>query len=314
MRWHGLTVDNLLSVDLVTAEAQRLRVDAETEPELFWGLRGGGGNFGVATAFTYRVHRVGPLVLGGRILWPLSDAPIVLRAVAELTLDAPDELNVVMRLGSAPPSPFVPVERYGTPVLGMEIVWSGYPADGQQTIAGLRAIGTPIVDLVRPVPYLFLQSQADAANPHGRHYYWRSQRLPLLTNDVVDGLLAATEWITSPLSYIGRFVIGGAVTRVDPEATAVGRRDPVFEVNAVAAWSPLDHDGDRHIAWVRRLSDDLRPHSSGVYANFLSDEATAGVEFAYGDRLKRLTALKDRYDPTNVFRNNANIPPSKGRP
>ncbi|HET9255186.1 MAG TPA: FAD-binding oxidoreductase [Pseudonocardiaceae bacterium] len=313
MRRFGLTVDNLQAVELVTADARRLRVDTDTEPELFWGLRGGGGNFGIATALSYRLHQVGPLVLGGRILWPLADAPAVLRAVAGFVAAAPDELNVIMRLGLAPPLPFVPAEQYGKPVLGLEIVWYGQHAEGQRVLAPLRAIGCPIADLVRPVPYLFVQSQADAGNPHGRHYYWRSQRIPVLTDDVVDVLLGHTESITSPMSYIGCFVMGGAVTRVDPEATAVGRRDPGFEINAVSAWSPSDPDGERHVAWVREFWAAMRPHSTGVYANFISDEDAAGVAWSYGSRLKRLTALKDQYDPANVFRRNANIKPSGGQ-
>lgn len=196
--------------------------------------------------------------------------------------------------------------------MGLELVWTGDPSEGQRVIAPLRAIGTPIADAVRPVPYLFVQSQADGGNPPGRHYYWRSQRVPELTDEVIDVLLAHTESQTSPLSYVGGFVMGGAVTRVDPDATAVGRRDPGFEVNVVAGWPPPDPDAERHVAWVRTFWEALRPYTTGVYANFLSDEDAAGVAYAYGSRLKRLTALKDRYDPTNVFRLNANVPPSGG--
>jgi len=235
MRKHGLTVDNLRSVDLVTADGTAMHVDADTEPELFWGLRGGGGNFGIATALEYQLHPVGPMVLGGRIIWPLADAPDVLRKVADLAPDAPDELGIIMRLGHAPPAPFIPPEQYGKPVVGLELVWTGDPAAGQRVIAPLRALGAPIADIVRPLPYLFIQSQADGGNPHGRHYYCRSQRLPELTDEVIDVLIAHTESSTCPLSYIGGFVIGGAVTRVDPDATAVGRRDAWLEVNAVAA-------------------------------------------------------------------------------
>jgi len=152
-----------------------------------------------------------------------------------LAPDAPDELGIIMRLGHAPPAPFIPPEQYGKPVVGLELVWTGDPAAGQRVIAPLRALGAPIADIVRPLPYLFIQSQADGGNPHGRHYYCRSQRLPELTDEVIDVLIAHTESSTCPLSYIGGFVIGGAVTRVDPDATAVGRRDAWLEVNAVAA-------------------------------------------------------------------------------
>ena len=312
MRRYGLTVDNLLSVDLVTADAGRLRVSAESEPELFWGLRGGGGNFGIATALEYRLHPVGPMVLGGRILWPMADARSVMRFLREFAPEAPDELGMTMRLGVAPPMPFVPPEHYGRPVVGLELVWTGDPADGQRVLAPLREIGAPIVDLVRPVPYLFVQSQPDAGNPHGRHYYWRSQRVPHLTDEVIEVLLSHAGSQTSPLSYVGIFVMGGALTRIDPDATAVGRRDPGFEVNVVAAWTPSDPDGERHASWVRAFWEALGPHATGVYANFLSDEDDPdGVVWAYGSRLKRLAALKDRYDPTNFFSMNANIRPGR---
>jgi FAD/FMN-containing dehydrogenase len=313
MRRFGQTVDNLLSVDLVTADAQRLHVDAETEPELFWGLRGGGGNFGIATALEYRLHPVGPMVLGGPIFWPLADAPEVLRFIADFALDAPDELGITMTTRLAPPAPFLPPERYGKPVIGLLLMWTGDAAEGQRVIAPLRALGAPVADAVRPSPYQFVQRLLDAANPHGAHYYWRSQRLPKLTDDVIDVLVAHTECVTSPLSYVGGFAIGGAVTPVDAEATALGQRDPGFEVNVVAGWPPTNPDSERHVAWVRTFSEALRPHKTGVYANFLSDEDEDGVAAAYGSRLKRLTALKDSYDPTNVFRLNANVQPSRGR-
>ena len=199
MRKHGLTVDNLISVDLVTAEGERMHVDAETEPELFWGLRGGGGNFGVATAFEYRVHPVGPLVLGGPMFWPLADAPEVLRLVADLAREAPDELGITLTACLAPPAPFLPPERYGTPVVGLVIVWAGDPAEGEAAIAPLRAVGSPIADMVRPVPYLAIQSMLDGGAPHGLHYYWRSHRTPDLSDDVIDGILGAAETLTTPL-------------------------------------------------------------------------------------------------------------------
>jgi FAD/FMN-containing dehydrogenase len=311
MRKHGLTVDNLLAVDLVTAGAERLRVDAATEPELFWGLRGGGGNFGIATAFEYQLHPVGPLVLGGPIFWPLAEAPAVLRFLRDFAPAAPDELGITIALRLAPPMPFLPPAQYGKPVLGLVLVWAGDIAQGQQAIAPLRGIGSPIADVVRPVPYLSLQSMLDGGAPHGMHYYWKSHRLPHLTDAVIDLLVGCVESITSPFSQIGGWAVGGAASRVAPEATAVGAREVGFELNVTAAWPPANADGDRHIAWVREGWAALRPHSAGVYANFLSDEDAAGVAAAYGERLRRLTALKDRYDPTNFFRMNANIPPSR---
>jgi FAD binding domain/Berberine and berberine like len=311
MRRHGLTVDNLLAVDLVTAEGEQVRVDAETEPELFWGLRGGGGNFGIATAFTYRLHPVGPIVLGGPVFWPLEDAPEVLGFLRGYAPEAPDELGITVAMMLAPPAPFLPPEQYGKPVVGLVLVWSGDPAEGRRAVAPLLEVARPVAELVRPVPYLGIQSMLDGGAPHGRHYYWRSHRLPDLSGEVAEVFARQLASITSPFSQINGWAMGGAVSRVDPEATAVGEREVGFDISFAAAWLPQDPEPERHTAWVRSGWEGLRPHSTGVYANFISDEGAAGVETAYGQRLKRLTALKDRWDPTNLFRMNANIPPSR---
>jgi FAD/FMN-containing dehydrogenase len=310
MRKHGLTVDNLRSVDLVTADAERLHVDAETEPKLFWGLRGGGGNFGIATAFEYQLHPVGPLVLGGPIFWPLADAPEILRYLREFAPQAPDNLGITIVARLAPPAPFLPREQYGKPVFGLVLVWAGDPAEGQQVIAPIRQLRTPIGEQVRVVPYLAIQSSLDGGAPHGMHYYWKSHRIPEFTDEAIDIFVSRVEAITSPFSQIGGWAVGGAVSRVDPQSTAVGTREVGFELNVTAAWPPAP-DGERHITWVREAWEALRPFSVGVYANFLSDEDAAGINAAYGARLTRLTAIKDRYDPTNFFRMNANIQPSR---
>src|SRR5918995_2440317 len=312
MRKHGLTVDNLLSVDLVTADGEQMHVDAETEPDLFWGLRGGGGNFGVATALEYRLHPVGPLVLGGPIVWPLRDAPEVLRFMRDFAPEAPDALGITLAAFKAPPMPILLREQYGQPALALILVWAGDPAEGEQVIAPLRAIGSPIAELVRPTPYVALQSMLDGGAPHGRHYYWKSHRIPVLSDEVIEAIVARVESIPTPFSQIGIWAVGGAVSRVDPTSTAVGEREVGFEINMVAGWPPSDPNGQSHIAWVRQAWDSLLPSSVGVYANFLSDEGAEGIDAAYGGRLQRLIALKDRYDPENVFRLNANIPPSRG--
>jgi hypothetical protein len=311
MRKHGLTVDNLLAVDLVTAEGERMRVDAETEPELFWGLRGGGGNFGIVTAFEYRLHPVGPMVLGGPVFWRLEDAPKVLGVLRDHAPEAPDELGITLAMMLAPPAPFLPAEQYGRPVVGLVLVWSGDLEEGRRAVAPLLGAAPPVAELVRPVPYLTIQSMLDGGAPHGRHYYWRSHRLPGLSDEVVETLVERVASSTSPFSQVNGWAMGGAVSRVDPEATAVGEREVGFDVSFAAAWLPPDPEPDRHVAWARTGWEALRPHSAGVYVNFISDEGGAGVETAYGHRLKRLTALKDRWDPANVFRMNANIPPTQ---
>ena len=313
MRRFGLTVDNLLAAELVTANGDRLDVDAQREPELFWGLRGGGGNFGVVTSFTYRLHEVGPTVLGGPVFWPLADAPKVLVALAEYAHLAPDELGLGFTVRLAPPAPFVAPEYHGKPVVAFVLVWSGDLAAGEAAMAPLRRLGTPIGDGVRPQPYVAIQSMLDAGSPPGLHYYWRAHRLPTLAIDDIDTFVDAMESLTSPRSHIVGLAVGGAVSRVAADATAVGPREHGFEANVVAGWEPDDPEPDRHRRWVRAQSDALRPRMVGVWSHFLSDEGADGVRLAYEGRLDRLTALKDRYDPDNVFRFNANVRPSKGK-
>ena len=312
MRKHGLTVDNLLGVELVTATGERVRADAETEPELFWGLRGGGGNFGVVTAFEYRLHPVGPLVLGGPVFWPYADAPRVLRFLHEFAPEAPDELGITLAMMRAGPLPFIPPEQRGRPVVGLVLVWAGDLAEGERAMAPLRTLGTPIADVVRAVPYAAIQSMLDGGAPHGRHYYWRSHRLPGLGDGVVDVLMEYLERIPTPFSQINGWAMGGAVSRVDAGATAVGEREGGVDISLPAGWEPGDPDAEGHKAWSRAGWEALRPHSTGVYANFISDEGAVGLEAAYGARLARLSELKAVWDPDNVFRQNANIPVSEG--
>jgi hypothetical protein len=311
MRKHGLTVDNLLSVELVTADGTQRLVDAETRPELFWGLRGGGGNFGVATAFEYRLHPVG-LALGGPVFWPLEAAPEVLRVLREYAPEAPDELGMTISMMPAPPLPFLPREQFGKPVVALVLVWSGDLDEGERVLAPLRRIGTPLADAIGVAPYVALQSMLDGGAPHGRHYYWKAHRLHRLSDGVIDVCLERMAAATSPFCQVQGWVMGGAASRVPAGATAVGEREVGFEVSFVTGWPPSDGDGERHRDWARAGWEALRADSVGVYANFISDEGDAGVEAAYGDRVARLTALKDRYDPENFFRLNANVAPSDG--
>jgi hypothetical protein len=311
MRKLGLTVDSLRSGELGTAAGERLQFSEESDAELFWGLRGGGGNFGIVTSFEYRLHPIGPMVLGGPMIWALADGPEVLRVLRDFSADAPDDLGIALFTRLAPPMPFIPTDQYGKPVVMLLVLWTGDPAEGQQVIAPLRMVGSPLADVVRVVPYIALQSLGDMGAPHGNHYYWKSHRLPSLSDEVIDVLVDAVGRITSPFSQIGGWLIGGAASRVDPAATAVGGREAGVELNVTAAWLPSE-DGDRHRAWVREGWEALQPFSAGVYANFLSDEDAAATQAAYGERLGRLQALKDRHDPTNFFRLNANIPPRGG--
>jgi hypothetical protein len=192
------------------------------------------------------------------------------------------------------------------------VCWCGDPARGAQVLAPLRAFGPPAVDGIGEMPYVALQSMLDGGAPHGRHYYWKAHRLPTLGDGVVDALLAAHDALPTPFSQINGWAVGGAVSRADPAATAVGERETGFELSCAAGWAPGDAAADAHVAWVRRGWETLQPYSTGLYANFISDEGAAGARAAYGDRLTRLTALKDRMDPGNVFHLNANIQPTAG--
>jgi hypothetical protein len=189
------------------------------------------------------------------------------------------------------------------------LVWIGDPAAGEKAIAPLRSVAIPFADVVRPVPYVALQSMMDGGAPHGRHYYWKAHRLPQLADGVIDIFVDAMASATSPFAQINGWAVGGAVSRVDPDATAVGHRDPGFEMSIAVGWPPADPDSARHVAWVRGTWEALRPFGQGVYANFISDEGAAGVSYAYGRHLARLQALKAVHDPDNFFRMNNNIAP-----
>ncbi len=254
MRSHGLTVDNLRAADLVTADGTRVRVDAEQAPELLWGLRGGGGNFGVVTAFEFDLHPVGPVLLGGPVFWPLDQGPAVMRYLRDFAPQAPDELSVAIVANLAPPAPFLPPEAVGRPVFGLLLVWSGAIADGLAATAGLRSVGRPLADAVRPLPYRTLQSLLDGGAAPGNHAYWRSQRLPDLSDGAIDVICGRIESISSPLSLLNGWLLGGAAGRVGAAATAVGERGTGYEMRCIAVWRPPDPgaaaDPDKHRAWV----------------------------------------------------------------
>ncbi|MGH2956942.1 MAG: FAD-binding oxidoreductase [Solirubrobacterales bacterium] len=311
MRKHGATVDNLLSADVVTAEGELLSASEQENPDLFWAIRGGGGNFGIVTSFEYRLHPVGPIVLAGPIFHPLADAPEVLRFYREFIADAPDELTTIFALRMAPPLPFLPEEVHGKPIVMVGSCYAGAPEEGAEVVRPLKEFGTPIVDLLEPTPYVALQSMFDPGAPHGWHYYWKSVELPPLTDGAIETLVAQASKITSPQSYCIVFQLGGALGRVDEGDTAFSQRSAAHNVGIDAAWTEDDPEGDRHIAWVRDFYDAMQPHAGGhVYVNFLGDEGGERVRQAYGARnYDRLVELKRNYDPTNFFRFNQNIVP-----
>lgn len=309
MRAFGLSIDALRSCDVVTAEGELVVASADVNPDLFWGLRGGGGNFGVVTSLEFQLQPLGPVILAGLVAWPLDQAPTVLGGLRDFIDDAPDEVGVLANVRVAPPMPFIPEELHGKPIVALVLTYAGPVDKGEEVLRPLRELGTPAFDAVMPKPYVVHQKMFDPAVPHGNHYYWKSHRLGPLTSDVIDILVGHVEQISSPLSTVGIFTFGGAMARVPEDATAFPHRDASHDINIVGSWLP-DDDADRHIAWVRGFFADLEPHSRGVYVNFTSDDAAERVHAAYSDdQWARLTKLKTTYDPTNFFRLNANIPP-----
>ena len=312
MRKHGATVDNLLSADVVTAQGELVTASEEENPDLFWAIRGGGGNFGVVTSFEYRLHAVGPTVLAGPVFYPLVNAPEVLRFYRDFIATAPDELTTIFELSVAPPVPFLPEEVHGKPIVMVGACYAGAPDEGAEVVRPLKQFGRPIVDLLEPKSYTALQAMFDPAVPHGWHRYWKSVELPPLTDDAIDTLVQHASRQTSPKSYCIVFQLGGALARVSEDATAFSQRHAAHNVNINAVWTEDDPDAERHIAWARDFFDAMQPHAGGrVYVNFLGDEGQERVRAAYGERTyARLVELKRVHDPTNLFRLNQNIQPS----
>ncbi|HWB55470.1 MAG TPA: FAD-binding oxidoreductase [Gaiellaceae bacterium] len=312
MRKYGATVDNLLSVDLVTADGDLVTANADESPELFWGVRGGGGNLGIVTSFEYRLHPVGPIVLAGPVFHPLDDARELLRFYREFAAAAPDELTTIFELSLAQPLPFLPVEAHGKPIVMVGACYAGPPEEGVEVVRALKEFGNPIADLLEPKPYVALQSSFDPFVPHGWHRYWKSVELPVLTEDAIETLVEHASAQTSPRSYCIVFQLGGALSRVGRDETAFTQRDAAYNVNINAVWTPEDADGERHVRWARDYFAALQPHARDrVYSNFLGDEGPDRVRQAYGAATyDRLAELKATYDPDNFFRLNQNIRPA----
>jgi FAD/FMN-containing dehydrogenase len=302
---HGLTIDNLLSVDLVTADGRSLTASPTAHADLFWGLRGGGGNFGIATAFEFQLHPVGPL-LAGKVVYPLSRAREVLRFYREYTSSVPDELTAYASLLTTPG---------GEPAIAINLCYCGTPEVGERLIAPVRKFGSPLVDRIRPQSYLRLITRADAGAPPGRHYYQRATTLAELTDEAIEALADYGAACTSPFSQILIQHVHGAASRVGPTETAFALREESYVISVLAAWE--SGEAARHTAWARACWGALSPCASrGVYVNFLGSEDEERVRAAYGVNYERLVALKHRYDPANFFSRNQNIRPpvSKTRP
>lgn len=313
MRKHGLGCDNLIGADVVTADGRMVRASENENFELLWGLRGGGGNFGIATSLEYRVHKVGPIVSAGPIFYPGDRAAAILRFYRDFVRNLPDELTTLVDLLTAPPLPFLPAEWHGRPVIAIVAMHSGSADEAQRAMRPLSELGEPIANLFGPMPYTVMQSLLDAPNGPGSYWYMKAGYVRELSDAAIDVFTRHHLEATSPKSEIHLHHFGGAVARVAPETSAYAERKAPFIVNVIA--SSFTGEGfERHVDWARSLYQGLTPAlTGGAYINFLSSEGDERVRAAYGEKYDRLVALKDRYDPTNLFALNQNVAPSIAR-
>ena len=301
MSKHGLTCDNLLSVEMVRATGETLTASETENEDLFWAVRGGGGNFGIVTAFTYRLHPIGPTILGGMILYPMEQARDVLKFYRTFARSTPDDLIVFAVLMTTPD---------GLPVVALLAGWFGPLAEGEHYLKPLRSFGTPLADLIGEVPYVQHQTIFDAATPHGMPRYWKSGNLLDIEDGFIEVVLDGAARQTSPYSFILFFHIKGVAARVDPQKTAFGLREDQWDFDIVAQWTD-PAENQTHIDWVRTFWNQVEPHTKGVYVNHLGGEEEATrVRSAYGANYERLVTLKTKYDPDNFFRLNNNIAPA----
>jgi FAD/FMN-containing dehydrogenase len=311
MRAHGLTCDNLISADLVTADGELVHASASENPELFWGLRGGGGNFGVVTSFEYRLHQVGPVLMAGPVFYRGERAAEMLRFFREFTQDLPNEATALLNLATAPPAPFLPEEIHGKPVCVLVGVYSGPVAEGERVLAPMRELGDPVADLMGPIPYVAMQSLLDGLYPAGGSNYFKAGYMEEISDQAIDAVVNHYGEVTSPMSEIHVHHFGGAVRDVAEADSAFGNRSAEFVLNVLGR-TPDASGFDTAVEWARGCYDAVEPYTAGgVYTNFMSQGDNRVTE-AYGqEKYDRLQALKDRYDPTNLFRLNQNIKPTK---
>jgi FAD/FMN-containing dehydrogenase len=308
MRKHGLSVDQLVSVDLVTADGEFVQASADENADLFWGLCGGGGNFGIVTEFEFRCVPLGTQVLAGPIFWPMERSGEVLRFYRDWVAEAPDELMTIVVHRKAPPLPFVPAELHGKPVVMVIPCWVGDPDEGERVIRPLRQFGPPVADVCMVKPYLAHQAMFDPSFPPHRWYYFKSCDVAELTDEIIDITMERSLQIASPLTSFPIWQQGGAVARVGEDETAFNGRNAAFTFN-IGACTETAEGFEEERDWVRSFWSALEPWHQGVYVNFLGDDEPARVLESYGPaKYERLRALKQRYDPDNFFRINQNIP------
>ena len=309
MRKYGLTIDQLLSVDVVTADGEFVRASEDENADLFWGVRGGGGNFGIVTEFEFRLNPLGPTAFAGAVFWPMEESPKVLRFYREWIAEVPDELTTIVVHRKAPPLSVVPPELHGKPVVVVACCYAGPVEDGEKVLRPIRKFGTPVLDVCAPKPFVNHQAMFDPSFPRGWWYYFRSCDVAELTDGVIDTTVDHALRMKSPLTAFPIFHLGGAIGRVGEDETAFSGRGAGHTIN-VNATTSTSEGFDEEREWSRSLWSALKPYHQSVYVNFLMEEGEERVREAYGaQKYDRLKALKRKYDPDNFFRLNQNIPP-----
>ena len=308
-RKHGMTVDNVLSMEVVTSEGEVVTASATEHPDLFWALRGGSGNFGVVTSFTYRLHNVGPNLLTGLIVYPLAEAKSVLQQYSEFMKGASDEMSVWSVLRLAPPLPFLPEAVHGTPVVVLAICYSGDPDQGAALVEPLRHFGTPVGEFIGVQPYAAWQQAFDPLLAPGARNYWKSHNFVSLSDGLFDEVISAIKNLPSDQCEIFFGAIGAATTRVSVDSAAYPNRDTNYAMNVHGRWNDAADD-DKCITWARNFAKASAPFASGsVYVNFLTEDEQARIPSAYGPNYARLAHVKRQYDPKNMFKSNMNVIP-----
>jgi FAD/FMN-containing dehydrogenase len=311
-RRFGWTSDNVRSMELVTADARLVRASGDENQDLFWGLCGGGGNFGVVTRIDFELHPLGPEIYGGPLAWRADQAPAVHEAFLKLSAEAPAELTLVTLLRKAPPAPWIDKAAHGQPVVMVLVCYSGKPEDGEKLLAPLKSLGKPVGDLLQRRPYVTLQSLLDATQPKGRRYYWKSEYVAKIDAELLAKLREHGARIDSPHSAAIVFQLGGAIASRPEDHSAVGNRDAGAVFNITAAWEKPSEDA-ANVEWARSTWRDMKRFSTGgTYVNFLTEEEEGDrITSAYGRNLSRLREIKARWDPENLFRMNKNIAPAR---
>ena len=309
-RW-GWTSDNVAAFDVVTADGRLVRASDDENADLFWGLRGGGGNFGVVTGIEFMLHRVGPEIVGGPVAWPASEADKVLGLYQTMAAEAPPELTLVAVMRPAPPAPWLPKDIHGKPIVMLLACWSGNVEEGEKVVARIKTFGKPIGDVLVRRPYTQLQALLDATQPKGRRYYWKSEYLPRIDPALCEKAIANAAKIRSPHSAVILFQIEGALNQLDNDHSPVGNRDARFVLNIAGSWEKPEDD-QANVAWARETWNDMKSFSTGgTYINFLTaDDGHERTQAALGSALGRLAQVKAKWDPQNVFRTNRNIKPA----